>query len=223
MRLTPYAWSKLLFLRDAGPTEIGGFGISSACDLLLIGDVRLISQVSSVASVKFDDAAVADHFDREVDAGRNPQEFARIWIHTHPGHSPAPSLTDEETFDRCFASADWALMFILARGGRTYARLRFRAGPGGQLLLPVEVDFSPPFAAAIPEQWQREYAECVKSEERFSLPDRQTLNCPLISPRIDEQPSGVNLGKSEHLDASPPGSPFWPRETAHERFDQFLY
>ena len=27
LRFTPYAWAKLLWLRDAGPTEIGGFGI----------------------------------------------------------------------------------------------------------------------------------------------------------------------------------------------------
>jgi proteasome lid subunit RPN8/RPN11 len=137
-----------LFLRDAGPTEIGGFGISAPDDLLLVEDIRLVRQECSSVHVAFDDASVADFFDHEVDAGRQPQEFARLWIHTHPGNSAQPSSTDKATFARVFGSADWALMFILARGGQTYARLRFNAGPGGELLLPVDVDYSQPFAGS---------------------------------------------------------------------------
>ena len=62
--------------------------------------------------------------------GLPPERFARIWVHTHPGKSPHPSITDEETFQRCFGNSDWAVMFILARGGQSYARLRLNAGPG---------------------------------------------------------------------------------------------
>ena len=36
LRFTPYAWAKLVFLRDLGPAEVGGFGISADDDLLLI-------------------------------------------------------------------------------------------------------------------------------------------------------------------------------------------
>ncbi len=36
LRCTPKAWVKLVFLRDLGPTEVGGFGISAADDLWLI-------------------------------------------------------------------------------------------------------------------------------------------------------------------------------------------
>ena len=36
LRFRPTAWAKLLFLRDAGPTEVGGFGISAPDDLLLV-------------------------------------------------------------------------------------------------------------------------------------------------------------------------------------------
>ena len=28
LRFSPTAWAKLLFLRDYGPTEVGGFGIA---------------------------------------------------------------------------------------------------------------------------------------------------------------------------------------------------
>ena len=27
LRFTPYAWGKLIYVRDLGPTEVGGFGI----------------------------------------------------------------------------------------------------------------------------------------------------------------------------------------------------
>ena len=40
-------------------------------------------------------------------------------------------MTDEETFARVFGRTDWAVMFILARQGQSYARLRFHVGPGG--------------------------------------------------------------------------------------------
>jgi hypothetical protein len=165
LRLTPYAWAKLLFLRDLGPTEVGGFGVSAAKDLLLVEDVQLIRQICTEVSVKFDDTAVADYFDRQVDGGLLPERFGRVWLHTHPDECAIPSHKDEETFQRCFGSAAWAIMFILARGGATYARLRFCAGPGGQIELPVEVDFTQPFPAADPVGWEAEYARSVVAEQ----------------------------------------------------------
>jgi len=164
LRFTPYTWAKLLYLRDLGETEVGGFGISAAHDPLLVEDIVLIRQSCTVVTVHFDDDSVADFFDTQVDQGLNPARFARIWIHTHPGHSAEPSITDEETFERCFGKSDWALMVILACGGETYARLRCNVGPGSDVLLPVEVDFSPPFPAADRESWEAEYAACVLPE-----------------------------------------------------------
>ena len=97
LRFSPTAWAKLLFLRDLGDSEVGGFGISAADDLLLIEDVQLVRQVCTGVSVAFDDQAVADFFDRQVDEGRRPEQFARAWVHTHPGNSPQPSPTDEDS------------------------------------------------------------------------------------------------------------------------------
>ena len=163
LRLTPYAWAKLLFLRDVGPVEIGGFGISSQSDPLLVRDVRLVAQKCDWANVVLDDAAVADFFDEQVDLGRSPEEFGRIWVHTHPGDSPRPSQTDEETFARVFGGCDWAVMFILAQGGQNYARLQFGVGPGGCLELPVEVAFDEPFPASDLPVWEDEYASCIQA------------------------------------------------------------
>ena len=88
----------MLRLRDLGDTEVGAFGVSAADDLLLVEDVCLIGQLCSAVTVRFFDESVADHFDRQVDAGLAPERFARIWIHTHPGNGASPSGTDEETF-----------------------------------------------------------------------------------------------------------------------------
>ncbi|MBA4017586.1 MAG: hypothetical protein C0483_10475 [Pirellula sp.] len=174
----------MVYLRDRGPTEIGGFGISDLEEPLLITDVVLIPQQCTSVTVKFDDAGVADYFDAQVDLGRRPEEFARLWIHTHPGTSPEPSGTDETTFARVFGSSDWAVMFILARGGATYAQLRFRAGPGGQVRIPVEVDFGHEFAASDQATWNHEYQENV----RMPLPELPFgTTDPLVESRFDRR------------------------------------
>jgi hypothetical protein len=95
LRLTPYAWAKLLRLRDLGPTEVGGFGISAQDDLLLVEDIQLVGQTCTAMSVQFHDSSVADYFDRQVDQGLAPERFARLWIHTHPGDCPHPSSTEK--------------------------------------------------------------------------------------------------------------------------------
>ncbi len=94
LRFSPTAWAKLLFLRDLGDTEVGGFGVASAEDLLLVEDVKLVRQTCTGASVAFDDASVADFFGEQVDRGVKPERFGRIWVHTHPGNWADPSTID---------------------------------------------------------------------------------------------------------------------------------
>jgi proteasome lid subunit RPN8/RPN11 len=164
LRFTPYAWAKLTCLRDLGPTEIGGFGISAAGDPLLVEDVKLVRQRCTATTVRLLDEAVADYFDDCVDRGLTPDRFARLWLHTHPGASPKPSGTDEATLQAAFGSTDWSVMFVVARQGATYARLRFGAGPGGEFELPVFVDWSANFERANWAAWEAEYDACVEPE-----------------------------------------------------------
>ena len=117
-----------------------------------------------MASVSFDDEAVADFFECQVDAGRRPEQFGRIWLHTHPGDSPQPSMVDEETFGRVFGRCEWAVMFVLARGGKSYARLRFNVGPGGEAVIPIEVDYSREFGPSDHETWKEEYKGNIKRD-----------------------------------------------------------
>jgi len=157
IRFAPTAWAKLLFFRDQQDTEVGGFGVTAADDPLLVEEFVTVKQDVTVASVAFDDEAVADYFDAQVDLGRKPEQFGRIWLHTHPGNSPSPSCTDEETFRRVFGKCQWAVMFILASGGKSFARLRFNVGPCGHAAIPVEVDYSRPFGPSDRESWEIEY------------------------------------------------------------------
>ena len=80
----------------------------------------------------------------------------------HPGESPQPSGTDEETFARVFGRCDWAVIFILARGGKCYARLRYNVGPGVDVELPVDVDYGHPFEASDWELWHDEYLANIR-------------------------------------------------------------
>jgi proteasome lid subunit RPN8/RPN11 len=209
LRLTPYAWAKLLLLRDAGPTEVGGFGVSSNQDLLLVEDVQLVKQQCTPLTVCFDDPSVADYFDAQVDLGRKPEQFARIWIHTHPGSSPQPSATDEETFERCFGSADWAVMLIVARGGQTYARLRFGTGPGAQLVLPVEIDFQAPFPGSDQCLWEAHYRQLVTAQPERALArlDSRWGELPL-SGDLCLEPSSWLSGADSDLIWEPVHAPF---------------
>jgi hypothetical protein len=157
----PLAWLKLQYFCHAGGTEIGGFGISDAADLLRVVDFVPIRQRSCPVSVAFDDDAVADFVDTCVEAGLPQDRFFRLWIHTHPGSS---------------------VMLILGRTGRTLARLSFSAGPGASLLLPVAVDWAdwarvvqdPAFSlSTLVARWQAEFAATIKpaisSMNPFSL------------------------------------------------------
>ena len=212
LRFSPTAWAKLLFLQDLGPTEVGGFGISAADDCLRIEDVQLVRQSCTSVTVHFDDIAVADFFDSQVDQGLQPSRFGRVWIHTHPGSSATPSLRDEETFACSFGSVDWAVMFILAQEGQTYARLRFNIGPGGSLEIPVAVDFSRDFSASNQADWKAEYERCV-------LPPQPR---PLAI--IDDWPADTVPRTNEFLDEEWADFFGWPddeRELAyrHEEFN----
>ena len=164
LRFTPYAWAKLRYLRDLGPTEVGGFGISSLADPFLVEDVQLVPQLCTAVTVRLHDEGVADYFEEQVDLGRSPQEFARIWVHTHPGNSAQPSHIDEVTFADAFGKTDWAVMMILAHEDQTYARLRFGIGPSAEIRVPVCVDDSVPFLASDHAAWEAEFELCVLPE-----------------------------------------------------------
>lgn len=212
LRLTfaPLAWLKLLFFCHAGPTEVGGFAVAARDNLLSIEDFVTVPQHCTAVGVRFDDDGIARFFDDCVNAGLTPDRFARVWCHTHPYGSATPSFTDEGTFARCFGRCDWAVMFILTRGGTTYARLRFNAGPGGQMLLPVEVDW-----AAWPT-WLATHGDTLGTlVGRWPAEYDANVRCaplPLITP--------ADFSESNDLDDAPP---WWPECSWCRELDKVFY
>ena len=165
LRFSPPAWAKLLYFRDKSDNEVGGFGITDPEDLLFVREFLTVKQEVTPVSVRFDDESVANFFEDQVDLGRKPEEFARVWLHSHPGDSPEPSAIDEETFERVFGTCQWAVLFIVGQESTTYARLCFNVGPGGQVLIPTEIDYGQDFSATNHELWDAEYTSNVKAVE----------------------------------------------------------
>jgi proteasome lid subunit RPN8/RPN11 len=168
LRFSPTAWAKLLYFRDKSDNEVGGFGITEPDDLLYVKEFVAVKQEVTAVSVKFDDEAVANFFEDQVDLGRKPEEFARIWLHSHPGDSPEPSFTDDVTFARVFGTCQWAMMFIVAQDNKTYAKLSFNVGPGGRVLIPAEIDYRQSFGPSNQEAWDTEYTANIKATEWLS-------------------------------------------------------
>ncbi len=191
LRFSPTAWAKLLFCRDMTETEVGGFGITQADDLLFVTDFALVKQKVTAVSVSFDDESVADFFEDQVAAGRRPEQFARIWLHTHPGNSPEPSMTDKATFTRVFGKCDWSVMCIVAQDGSSFARLRFNVGPGGETKIPVCLDYSCEFDAANFELWKQQYIANVAREEIFRPID--TKEKPVLVRQLSDDIFGEQI------------------------------
>jgi len=206
LTFAPLAWLKLQFFCHAGDTEIGGFGIARPDNPLYIEEFVTVKQQVTPVTVRFSDEDVANYFDRCVDRGLKPESFSRVWLHSHPAESVTPSTTDEETLVRCFGRCDWALMFILGRTAKTYARLAFHVGPGTQVVIPTQVDWSAwPREVSDPllnletlqKLWQGEYVANVQAlpnvlTRMMPNPRQSMLEDPgewddyLWSPELDE-------------------------------------
>lgn len=202
LRFSPYAWAKLIFMRDCTDNEVGAFGITDPDDLLFIEDIVIVKQTVSMVTVAFDDLAVADFFEQQVDLGRKPEQFARIWVHSHPGSSPIPSMTDEQTFARVFGGCNWSVMFIVAHGNHTFARLRFGIGPGGDIEIPVCVDYGSEFAGSNVKAWHTEYQQHVKELPVLSR-DKQQARTE-IEPFDCEEPACLTQEVIEELEQMHP-------------------
>lgn len=173
LRFTAFAYAKLLYFRDRGSTEVAGFCITGTEDPLLVTDFQLIKQKCTGATFELDPNDIVDYMDRMVDTEIMPWACSNILAHTHPpGCSPSPSEIDEENFRKAFTKPSWAIMLIVADGGKAYCRLKINVGPGVEKLLKVEVDFSQSFKASDHEVWDAEYTDKV-TEEKFRMTGKE--------------------------------------------------
>jgi hypothetical protein len=168
LRFSPYAWAKLLFMRDIGGTEVGAKAITRKDDFLYVEDMLFIKQRCSAVLTRFSDSACNQLVLQMHEKGIPQAQFDRVWVHTHPGNSATPSGTDEENLINTYGNADWMIMFILAKGGETYCRLRMKPQlPGGPIVsmnIPHEIDWTNEFQAADHAAWELEYHTNIFSQ-----------------------------------------------------------
>jgi DNA mismatch repair ATPase MutL len=84
------AFNKLIWFRDRGGTEVGAMCETKADDPLYVIDLHFIKQECSSAYTEFDEEAQQDYLVDMTERGVHPNNFMRIWVHTHPGQSATP-------------------------------------------------------------------------------------------------------------------------------------
>ena len=130
--ISEYAFAKLSWFRvnctddnidgritkDPKFLEVSLMGISESDDNLgYINDFICVPQECSGGLTEPDDDGMNTYLetmllDKEISIIR----CGRFWAHTHPGTSPTPSSTDNETFNKWFGHSDIGVMYILAKG-----------------------------------------------------------------------------------------------------------
>lgn len=161
LRFTPGAWAKVIHMMGMSDNEVSGFGISDPEDLTRIIDFMLVKQEVSHAGVDPDEVGIAEYLDRQVELGRQPRECMRVWVHTHPAGIGTPSTTDWDTFREVFGRCDWSVMVVVPRGGATKGYLQYGGDFGGQIELPVTVNWYDSFEASDHDAWTKEYEDLV--------------------------------------------------------------
>jgi len=167
LRFTPYAFAKMLYLRDKGSTEISGFALTDDGDPYLIVDFIMPEQECTGATTEMTSKGIVDLFDKLSGPakfggmGISPGRYGRVWIHTHPGFSSEPSGTDWATFREVFGDKDWAIMFIMGKGKEATCILRIEQVAGGHFRIPWEVDWDYEFPGSNFEAWDKEYDDKV--------------------------------------------------------------
>ena len=195
-------YDKILFMRDVAKAEVGFYGISEEDDLLHLEDIQLPKQKVSVVTVDFDDAGLLEYADRmeakDIDVARS----TKIWMHTHPGPSPDPSRTDEQTFARLVSQldmGDWMIMYILGTTGKYYCRQDLKHENGiFQREMDVEIG-----EWDIYDEWRKEYESLV------------TIESSIITYK-----SAVT-GTNKLIDTG--GTSYWPSEVTDSEYIPKIY
>ena len=126
-----YAFAKLSWFRlncndnnvadgnSANPSflEVSLMGVSrSEEEINYIVDFVCIPQEASAGLTEPTDEGMLEYSENMMIDKKLPTSmFRSFWAHTHPGTSPTPSGTDNDTFKKWFKDADIGVMYILAK------------------------------------------------------------------------------------------------------------
>jgi len=171
LKFTPYSRAKLQFICDHYDHEVGAMGIAETADPFLVTDLFIPKQKCSPVFVEMDPSDLADsmfmtYCDPDGPHKLKPHQVGRIFIHTHPTGCLDPSPHDETIFAESFGSQPWAMMVILPKGGRLYARVRVALGNdiNLQMRIPDEMVITTDFKGADHAAWKAEIDPKITSD-----------------------------------------------------------
>ena len=171
LKFTPYSRAKLQFICDHYDHEVGAMGIAATADPFLVTDLFIPKQKCSPVFVEMDSSDIADslfmtYCDPDGPHKLKPHQVGRIFIHTHPTGCLDPSPHDETIFAESFGSMPWAMMVILPKGGRLYARVRVSLGNDINLQMRVADDLilTTDFKGADHAAWKAEIDPKITEE-----------------------------------------------------------
>lgn len=169
MEFTLNAWTKLLWFRDRGPTEVGGIGVLDPDNLSRITDFVPLKQECSDIETNLDKEDV-HRFQLDMMEKELPWDcFSRVWIHTHPGDSAHPSSTDWDAFNGpSMTDPDWSCMLIVSKTGNISCRIRYNIGPGTITEVPVDISGIPaPGSRMDMDEWEDTYKNNIKEKDWY--------------------------------------------------------
>ncbi len=178
--MMPAAHLKLRWMCERGDTEVGGFGSAYVeDDRIIVEDFIMPRQTCSAAYFDPDMMHVSDMMAEFATQGILPSRWMRVWIHTHPGESCEPSSKDEQTFKEDFGNQDWAVMLIMGKTGKFYARLKVRTDDGiyAEQLVPVGRYWHKGWKLPpnFEELWEAEYVAKVR---KWTAPPKAVPSIP---------------------------------------------
>ncbi|MCA9443861.1 MAG: hypothetical protein KC964_23910 [Candidatus Omnitrophica bacterium] len=145
IQMTPKAYWHLQWLCQRTPNEVSCMGVlNPETKHLRIQDVVLVKQEVSEMHVDLDMEWWADHQVELFEKEKIQPWQTSVWIHTHPSGINEPSGVDEQTMRESFGSWSFAVMIILTKAGKFYARVdlqhEFPNGTQLRFSVPSEIE-----------------------------------------------------------------------------------
>lgn len=158
-----YAWHKLKYLYDKSvdkKTEISFCGISTAEKPLYVKDVVMPKQKGHSTETEWDSEDISEFVNQMLDKGYKPEEFFRIWIHTHPGFSCNPSGHDEKQIVELFGNVNFGVMAIMGKDHKMSAHLILNY-KSLRTITEIPVKYELPDYSEHHEKWDEEIEEAI--------------------------------------------------------------
>lgn len=163
---SPRAFSKIMYFRHAGPTEVSGQGISLTNNSLYIDDFRLVKQECTSSTTDYDDEGWTNFLQEMWEKrGLRPFQVNNVYVHTHPGFSTRPSPVDEDNWKNRIKDRTFFVMVIVSDTLESvYARMMIKEPVQVIMEIPVAIDWSGAVPNETEEELKAHYDEMVSKK-----------------------------------------------------------